>query len=95
MAYVRARATHLLRSEGVRGVLAGCLRWIAGLSKTVFSIERYLICQFDTDASSLPERRPQIEGLEVAVLESEEDADSLSERGLPEPVLARRIADTG
>lgn len=81
MKHLRARAAYLLRTEGVRGLLASGCRYLASLGLAVFYVERYVVFRFDTDTSAFPVRRPDIDGLEVFVLERVEHVERLAERG--------------
>jgi hypothetical protein len=92
MKQLGGRAAYLLRTEGVRGLLAGGCRYLASLGLVVFYVERYVVFQFDTDTSALPARRPDMDGLEVFVLERVEDIERLAERGFEVAVFdsARR-----
>jgi hypothetical protein len=75
------RAVHLIRTEGVPGLLSGARGWLSSLRRSIVTAEEYVIYQFDTDTSQRPELRPDIKGLEITVLESEEDMDRLAAHG--------------
>ena len=82
----RARAAHLLRTEGVRGLVTGAAGHLNEMRRSVLCVERYVIYQFDTDAGCGPLSVPPIDGLEVFVVEREEDLDALAARGFEVPV---------
>jgi len=82
-----ARARHFVETEGVRGLLAGVLRHLDTLRRRVFRNERYVIYEFDTAVSGTLTPRPEIDGLEVAVLERDEDLERLLEHGFRFPPL--------
>ncbi len=85
MNHLRARAEHLLRTEGVHGLLAGLGRHVRVVRRSVFCVDRYVIYRFDTDASGLAEQPPDIDGLEVVVLERDEDVERLIGEGFDIP----------
>jgi hypothetical protein len=81
MRHLKARAAHLLRTEGVRGLLAGAWRRLRGMRRALVTVERYIIFTFEDrceGASLTPSGyvRP-----EVMVLESVEDMRRLASRG--------------
>lgn len=84
MNHLRSRSEYLLRTEGARGLAAGVLRHLRAMRRSVLSVERYVIYEFDTHVSGVG-KQPDIEGLEVVVLEGDEDLDSLVERGFEVP----------
>ena len=55
------------------------------MRRALFTVERYVIFSFETDVRALPSRRPDIDGLEVMVLESVDDMRSLASRGFEVP----------
>jgi hypothetical protein len=81
MRHLKARTAHLFRTEGVRGVLAGARRRLRGMRRALFTVERYVIFSVETDVRTLPSRRPDVDDLEVVVLESEDDMRGLFSRG--------------
>jgi len=99
MRFVKSRVEYLLRTEGVRGLLSGAVRYVGSMGRRVVSVERFVIYQFETDVGSLPVRCPGIAGLEVVVLERNEDVERLARSGYPVPVyfptFHRRWLDRG
>lgn len=51
------------------------------MRRALVTVERYIIFTFETDVRALPSRRPDIDGLEVVVLESVEDMRRLASQG--------------
>jgi hypothetical protein len=86
MNHLRARAAHLLRTEGVRGLVTGAAGHVNEVRRSVLCAERYVIYQFDTDTGCGPLRAPRVDGLEVFVVEREEDLHALAARGFEVPV---------
>jgi hypothetical protein len=86
MNYLRARAAHLLRKEGIRGLVTGAAGHVNEVRRSVACVERYVIYQFDTDSGYGALCAPGIDGLEVVVLEREEDLNAVAARGLEVPV---------
>jgi hypothetical protein len=87
MRHARARTEYLLKTEGVRGLVMGARRRVRIMRRALFTREDYVVYRFSTDVSSLPQHRPDVDGLDVAVLESETDVTRLVERGYDVPVF--------
>ena len=97
MRHLKARAAHLLRTEGVGGLLRGAWRYARWrLSRLVhirnFYVYRYPIPEFDVERF-----RPAVEHLEVRVVESMADCARITGEGLEDPrtkvrSLERRLA---
>ena len=85
MSRLKARAAYLLRTEGVRGLVQGVIRHMHVVRRHVLCVDRYVIYQFDTETGHGARSAPDIDGLEVVVLECEEDLHAPAASGLKAP----------
>ena len=92
-----ARATRLLKAEGVRGLVLGIGRFGSTLVQRAFWRERFLVHEFVLTELGDASLAPPVAGLEVHVIECEDDADRLVQEGCEDFGLAigssrRRLA---
>jgi GNAT superfamily N-acetyltransferase len=85
---LRARAGYLLRTEGVRGLMAGGFRSLRLLRRKVARYSRFQVFEWDTNRADVDSHRPAIDGLETVVLECDKDFEALSARGFETPVAS-------
>ena len=78
--YVR-RGVHLLRSEGVAGLLSGTGRHLTQLLRGIYWSEEFVIYATDTCGYEIGLAEPSVEGLEVYVLHTEADVVRLLAAG--------------
>ena len=76
-----ARAAHLLRTEGPRGLARGVARHLHQLSRRVYWHEHFAIYETNTADYALGLVAPSIDGLEVYILGSESDVQRLMSEG--------------
>jgi GNAT superfamily N-acetyltransferase len=76
-----ARATRLLKTEGLRGLMLGIVRFWSALVQRTFWWERFLVHEFVLTDLGDVSQAPPVAGLEVHVIECEDDADRLAREG--------------
>lgn len=76
-----ARATRLLKTEGVRGLMLGIGRFGSTLVQRAFWRESFLVYEFMLTEPGDVSLAPPVAGLEVHVIECEDDADRLALEG--------------
>ncbi len=75
----------MLQSEGVPALLSGAPRYLRSLLRSSFSLERYVIFEFDTEVAQPPVPPPEIADLEVVIVEDEEGYRRLVAAGFEVP----------
>lgn len=83
-----ARARRLLKTEGVRGLMLGIARSWSALVQRAFWSERFLVHEFVLTELGDVSLAPPVAGLEVHVIEDEDDADRLAREGYEDFRLA-------
>ncbi len=85
---IRRRVEHLLKTEGIGGLVAGAGRFLRQKGRAAFLAERYHVFEFETECNDTDMCRPGIEGLEVVVFEHQEEVERLiAEGGYEVPVF--------
>ncbi len=85
MGNLRERAAYLLRNEGFAGLVAGGGRHARIVARRVARAEKFYVYEFSTARNAQESFKPHIAGLNVVVLESDEDVAGLIRRGFEAP----------
>ena len=82
---LRARAVALLRRAGLSGLAKGLLRHLRMLTRRVVYVGEYYVYRYAPPEVDPDANRPQVDGLEVRVLDSLGDLRALVEFGYEDP----------
>jgi len=87
LTHLRVRTRYLLKTEGLGGLPGAARRLARSLMRSVFCCERYVVYRFDTDVRTDGRRAPNVEGLEVLVLERSDDVERFASLGYDLPAF--------